>query len=351
MSKKVILGIAAVVIIGISVIVLPKFGVFLAGRKTSVNSKNINFVFKSKDGLKGLTDQLYALKIIQDKTSFMKVGDYKNLDDKSLATGMYVIEPGTSYRTLLNGFTLNNAGNGNAEQEVEVTFNNCRDVYDLAGKVSKLLMLDSTELINFVHAPSFLKELKLTEETVPALFFPNTYRMFYDTGAKSFVQRMKAQYTAFWTPLRMQQLNEIGMKNPFEAVTLASIVYSEQSKNSSEWKTIAGLYLNRLKEGMKLQSDPTFKFCWGDALKGVQRLTFEHRERDCPYNTYKYEGLPPGPICIPPTEVVESVLNPAKNDYIFMCAQPNYLGLHDFAVDYKTHKKNASKFQKWISNQ
>lgn len=351
MSKKVILGIAAVVIIGISVIVLPKVGVFLAGRKTSVNTKSVKFVFKSKDGLDGLANQLFDLKIIEDKASFVKVGEYKGLDEQTLATGMYLIEPSTSYRTLLNGFTLNSAGNGNAEQEVEVTFNNCRDVYELSGKVSKLLMLDSSELVNFVHTPSFLKEFKLTEETVPALFFPNTYRMFYDTDAKLFVQRMKNQYISFWSSSRVQQLSKIGMKHPYEAVTLASIVYSEQSKNSNEWKIIAGLYLNRLKEGMKLQSDPTFKFCWGDALKGVQRLTFEHREKDCPYNTYKYEGLPPGPICIPPTEVIESVLNPDNNDFIFMCAQPNYSGLHDFAVDYKTHKKNADKFQKWISKQ
>ena len=351
MSKKVILGIATVVIIGIGVFVIPKVGVFLAGRKTSVNTQNIKFVFKSKDGLEGLTEQLFEMKIIEDKAAFERVGEYKGLDDKTLATGMYVIEPGTSYRTLLNGFTLNSAGNGNAEQEVEVTFNNCRDVYDLAGKVSKLLLLDSAELVATVHAPEFLSELKLSMETVPALFFPNTYRMFYDTDAKSFVLRMKSQYTAFWTPARIQQLSKIGMKHPFEAVTLASIVYSEQSKNSSEWKTIAGLYLNRLKDGMKLQSDPTFKFCWGNELKGVQRLTFEHRDKDCPYNTYKYEGLPPGPICIPPTEVIESVLNAEKNKYVFMCAQPNYLGLHNFAVDYKTHKKNADKFQKWISKQ
>jgi len=351
MSKKVILGIATVVIIGIGVFINPKAGVFLAGRKTSVNTQNIKFVFKSKDGLEGLTEQLFEMKIIEDKAAFERVGEYKGLDDKTLATGMYVIEPGTSYRTLLNGFTLNSAGNGNAEKEVEVTFNNCRDVYDLAGKVSKILLLDSAELVAKVHAPKFLSELKLSIETVPALFFPNTYRMFYDTDAKSFIQRMKSQYISFWTPARIQQLSKIGMKHPFEAVTLASIVYSEQSKNSSEWKTIAGLYLNRLKEEMKLQSDPTFKFCWGNELEGVQRLTFEHREKDCPYNTYIHEGLPPGPICIPPTEVIESVLNPDKNDYVFMCAQPNYSGLHDFAVDYKTHKKNADKFQKWISKQ
>ena len=149
------------------------------------------------------------------------------------------------------------------------------------------------------------------------MFIPNTYKFYYDTDEKQFVERMAKEFKLFWTNERKAKMKNIGLTSPSQVVTLASIVYSEQSIVSQEWPIIAGLYLNRLDKGIRMQSDPTFKFCWGDALRGVQRLTFEHRERDCPYNTYKYEGLPPGPICIPPTEVVESVLNPAKNDYIF----------------------------------
>jgi UPF0755 protein len=124
-----------------------------------------------------------------------------------------------------------------------------------------------------------------------------------------------------------------------------------KGKHATEWPIIAGLYLNRIKKGMKLQSDPTFKFCWGDELKGVQRLTYEHRDRDCPYNTYKYSGLPPGPICIPPTQCVDAVLNREKNDYIFMMAKADHSGLHDFTINYSDHSRLAAIYSKWLKSE
>jgi UPF0755 protein len=147
----------------------------------------------------------------------------------------------------------------------------------------------------------------------------------------------------------MVKLKTVGLNAPSEAVTLASIVYSEQSRRAEEWPVIAGLYLNRIKQGVKLQSDPTFKFCWGDQLKGVQRLLAVHRDIDCAYNTYKIKGLPPGPIYLPPVGVVEAVLNPDKNDYIFMCAKPDYSGTHNFTASGAEHAKNATAFQNWLA--
>jgi len=111
------------------------------------------------------------------------------------------------------------------------------------------------------------------------------------------------------------------------------------------------LYLNRINQGIKLQSDPTFKFCWGDKLEGVQRLLNVHRDIDCPYNTYKINGLPPGPICIPPTEVVDAVLNRDKNNYIFMMAKPDYTGRHDFRLQYADHERLAKIYQNWLAQE
>jgi UPF0755 protein len=160
---------------------------------------------------------------------------------------------------------------------------------------------------------------------------------------------MAKEFKNFWTPERMAKLNKVGLTAPSEAVTLASIVYSEQSKNAQEWPIIAGLYLNRIKQGIKLQSDPTFKFCWGDQLKGVQRLLAVHRDVDCPYNTYKIQGLPPGPIYLPPVGVVDAVLNATKHNYIFMCAKPDYSGTHNFTASGAEHIQNASAFQRWLA--
>ena len=183
------------------------------------------------------------------------------------------------------------------------------------------------------------------------MFLPNTYKMYYDTDQKEFIERMSNEFKSFWSVERLSKLKKIGLRKPSEAVTLASVVYSEQGRVSEEWPVIAGLYLNRINQGIKLQSDPTFKFCWGDKLDGVQRLLNVHRDIDCPYNTYKINGLPPGPICIPPTEVVDAVLNRDDNNYIFMMAKPDYSGRHDFTVDYSDHERLAKIYQNWLAKE
>jgi UPF0755 protein len=239
--------------------------------------------------------------------------------------------------------------NGNAEQSVQVSFENCRTLNDLAGKLQKQLDLDSTELMAYLQNGATLSRLGFSLEQLPALFIPNTYDLYWDQTPQQFVDRMAQEFKNFWTPERKAKLQAVGLKAPSEAVTLASIVYSEQSRRSEEWPIIAGLYLNRVKQGIKLQSDPTFKFCWGEQLKGVQRLLAVHRDIECPYNTYKITGLPPGPIYLPPVGVVEAVLNPDENEYIFMCAKPDYSGTHNFTASGAAHAKNAIAFQNWLA--
>lgn len=350
MFKKIAIALLILGAIGTAVM-WPKISVYLAGIKSTDNDKTAEFYFDASKGLQGLADQLEAEHIISNKKALIKVGEYKNLSAERLASGKYLIEKGTSFRTLLNGFTKNANGNGNAEVEVEVTFNNCRDVFQMAGKVSKCIMADSTTIADMLSNDTTLEKYGFTSEQLPALFLPNTYRMFWDTDPEQFLVRMADEFKAFWTPERKGKLAKIGLSSPSEAVTLASIVYSEQAKNPEEWPIIAGLYLNRINQGIRLQSDPTFKFCWGDQLEGVQRLTYEHREIQCPYNTYYNDGLPPGPICIPPTQVVDAVLNRDDNKYIFMCAKPDYTGRHDFTVGYAEHAANAKKFSAWLATQ
>lgn len=350
MFKKVVIVGGIVLVIGL-VVGWKHIGAFMDGRVTTVNEKTVRFVLDKNKTIDELGIELKDKKIIDDLAAFTSLAEYKNLTNEKLGAGMYEIQPGTSFRQLLNGFTQNSNGNGNAEVEVEVTFNNCIDINDMCGKVSKCLQLDSTELANYLTDGATLSKYGFSIEELPALFMPNSYRMYYDTDAAGFVQRMADEFKNYWNADRKAKLAKVGLKSPSEAVTLASIVYGEQAKNSSEWPIIARLYLNRVNTGMLLQSDPTFKFCWPDKLKGVQRLTYEHRSKDCAYNTYIHKGLPPGPISLPPTAVIEAVLNPDNNEYLYMCAQPNYDGLHNFAKDYPTHQKFATEFQNWLANE
>jgi UPF0755 protein len=221
----------------------------------------------------------------------------------------------------------------------------------MAGMVQKCLMLDSTKLVDYLNDAETLNKYGFTPEQLPALFLPNTYMMYFDTDEKMFVERMAQEFKNFWTPERKSKLTQMGFSSQSELATLASIVYSEQSIHSSEWSIIAGLYLNRLKKGMLLQSDPTFKFCWEEKLNGVERLLREHRSVDCAYNTYKIKGLPPGPICMTSAKVLDAVLNYEKHNYLFMCAKPDFSYTHNFESSDVQHMRNARKYQVWLANE
>ena len=353
MSKKQkLILITVVLFFGAAFLLFPKLKYAYAAFQKSSNQKVISIYLSNRGGalnIEKISALLYDKGVISSKDLFELVGEYKEMNQRNIAPGKYVIEPGTAYRHIWNGFTINGKLNGNVEQSVQVSFENCRTLNDLAGKLQKQLDLDSTELMAYLQNGATLSRLGFSLEQLPALFIPNTYDLYWDQTPQQFVDRMAQEFKNFWTPERKAKLQAVGLKAPSEAVTLASIVYSEQSRRAEEWPIIAGLYLNRVKQGIKLQSDPTFKFCWGEQLKGVQRLLAVHRDINCPYNTYKIQGLPPGPIYLPPVGVVEAVLDPAKNDYIFMCAKPDYSGTHNFTASGAEHAKNAKAFQNWLA--
>ncbi len=320
----------------------------LLNRIVTDNETEIELYVNKEHGLEGLKMQLLNEKVINTAFSFNRMVDVKGFSSDKIATGKYIIKPKTPIRDLINGFTENAQGNGNAEVEVQVTFNNCSTIGDMCKKVSKAIMCDSTELENFIFSQETMTKYGFTKEQLPALFIPNTYNFFWDTNPEQFVERMATEFRTFWTDARKLKMKQQGFSSPSQVVTLASIVYGEQSIATNEWATIARLYMNRIKVGMKLQSDPTFKFCWGDKLNSENILTYEHRAVDCPYNTYIYAGLPPGPISLPPAGVVDAVLSSTTNDYLYMCAKPDYTFTHNFTRDYAVHQKNAAVYQKWI---
>ncbi len=323
---------------------------YFGGKKETLNQNNTEFYIPTGTGIEALKMLLIQHKIIDDVDAFQAVLDYKEFGNKKIGAGKYIIAPNTEYKTLINGFTQNSLDNGNKEVEVEVTFNNCLHIRDIASKVSKQIEMDSATFVDYILSDEILKKYGFNEAKIGALFLPNTYRFYWDTDHVQFIEKMASEFKTFWTADRMTKLKQVGLTSQSDAVTLASIIYREQDKYPEEWKTIAGLYLNRVRNGWLLQSDPTFKFCWGDELKGVERLTYEHRARDCPYNTYIYPGLPPGPIFIPPAAVVDAVLNAENNDYFYMCAKPRGNGLHNFAKSLAQHNRNAREFQNWIRN-
>ena len=194
--------------------------------------------------------------------------------------------------------------------------------------------------MNLLTEKSILQEYNFTKQTLPALFIPNTYQVYWNISAKDFLNRMFKEYKRFWAEERQNKAKAIGL-TPIEVSILASIV-EEETNNKSEKPMVAGLYINRLKKGMPLQADPTVKFAWQDFT--LRRITNKHLTIDSPYNTYKITGLPPGLIRIPSPEGIDAVLNYSKHNYLYMCAKEDFSGTHNFASTLSEHNRNARKY-------
>jgi UPF0755 protein len=281
---------------------------------------------------------------ILDQKKFKEFATKLELDDSKIEPGKYEVQAGMKIKNLIYGIK-----NGNQEiKDVKITFNNCDDIYELAGKVAPSIEADSTELVNYISDAKTIEKFGFRHETMMSLFLPDTYEVGeWDMSAEEFVDFMAEQWKAFWNDERKAKREKINLSES-QVATLASILEAEQGIFSQEWSTIAGVYLNRLETGMRLQSDPTAKYCWGNDLDTVQRLLTVHMQKDCPYNTYLYAGLPPGPIRIPSKKAIEAVLNAEDNKYLYFCAKDDNSGLHAFAETYEQHLENARKFWKYM---
>lgn len=214
----------------------------------------------------------------------------------------------------------------------------------LAKKISNQMMVDSASVHAALIDDEFLSQYGFTSEDVFAMILPDTYQMYWTASVKDIFDRFKKEYDAFWTSERVAKAEALKLSRKQVSV-VASIVSGETLK-SFEYPLIAGVYLNRYRKGMKLQADPTVCFCYDYTL---DRVLKKHLQIDSPYNTYKYAGLPPAPINVPPKACIDAVLNPDKHGYIYFCASPEFDGTHRFAVSYSEHMKNARAFQRELT--
>lgn len=235
----------------------------------------------------------------------------------------------------------------------QLAFNNQERLEDFAGRIASQIEADSTSLMKSFTDENFLKEQNMTRENVISLFIPNSYEFFWNTSADKFRDRMAKEYRKFWTPERVAKAQAQNL-NPLQVSTLASIVHKETVK-IDERPRVAGVYLNRLNRGMKLEADPTVIYAVknnaNDFSIEIKRVLYKDLETDSPYNTYKYEGLPPGPIAMPDVSALDAVLNPEKHQYIYFCASVTNFGYHEFAVTPAQHEANRKKYVAWISKQ
>lgn len=314
------------------------YGIIYSGNTLLKNDEVFYLYIPSNANLSNVTDSLSKHKVLKDMESFLWVVVKKKY--KNIRSGRYEIKSGMSNNALVN---MLRSGN---QKPIKLTFNNIRTKQELALKVSQKLELDSSSLIELLNNNQFLKSFKLSSRTVISMFIPNTYEYYWNISAEAFFKKMNKEYEKFWTKERLQKAKKIKMSQ-LEVSTLASIVQAEQSMHNDEKPKVAGLYINRLKKGMLLQSDPTVVYAIGDF--SIRRVLNRDKEIDSPYNTYKYTGLPPSPINLPEISSIDAVLNYENHSYIFMCAKEDFSGYHNFSKTSAQHMIYARRYQRALN--
>jgi UPF0755 protein len=276
--------------------------------------------------------------IVKDTTTFLWAAHNMHYVDR-VKPGKYRLKSGMSNRRLINMLA------SGTQEPVQLKFRGLRQKAQFAGAISKQLEPDSIAIISLLDSDKFVSQYGFTTENVYTMFLPNTYQMYWNTTAKSFFERMNKEYEKFWTPERKQKATELNL-TPIQVSILASIVDAE-ALHDDEMPTIAGLYLNRLKRGIKLEADPTVIYATGDFT--IKRVLNRYLSTPSPYNTYRVTGLPPGPIMMPSVAAVKAVLNYKQHNYIYMCAKEDFSGYHNFATNVAEHQANARRFQQALN--
>jgi len=253
--------------------------------------------------------------------------------------GRYVIEP--SFTSIYVARMLTHGWQTPGNMTLSGTI---RTKARLAQKIAAQMMADSASIAQALDSAEFLEPYGFTPENIFAMILPDTYQMYWTASVREIFDRLKKEYDTFWTPERLDKAKAQKL-NQMQVSVLASIVSGETLK-PFEYPRIAGVYLNRYRKGMRLQADPTVAFCFNYE---PDRILKKHLKVDSPYNTYKYAGLPPAPINVPPKACLEAVLSPENHKYLYFCASPDFDGTHRFAVTYSEHQKNARAFQRELT--
>ena len=283
--------------------------------------------------------------LLKDIDKFDALANRKKYSS-NVKAGKYCISKGMTNNDIINTIRSKNL-------PIRISFNNQPDLNLLAGRIAQQIEADSSDLVNAMKDENFLSKNGFEEHTALGMYLPNSYEFFWNTTAEGFTNRMLKENNSFWNESRLGKAKAIDMdKN--EIMTLASIVH-EESKQKSEQPRIAGVYMNRLKNGWPLQADPTLKFAayqlpeYQNTI--IKRVLNVHKEINSPYNTYKNVGLPPGPIAMPDISAIEAVLNYEKHNYFYFAADASKPGFHKFARSLTEHNRNAREYQRYLSQQ
>lgn len=284
-----------------------------------------------------LCELLTAQNLIQDSIDFRRLAEQQRYDHSPVRSGRFAVPPGVSAHELIS---ILQSGK---QSPVNLVFSTERELTDVAAKADRFLALDAEELLELFADSLFLDSVGYSQQELMSIFIPNTYEVYWDILPRDLIDRMLTEHDRFWKKEnRWDKASKLKL-TPRQVYTLASIIERETLQDD-EKQRMAGVYYNRLQEGMRLQADPTAVFASRDF--NTHRVTNYHLKFDSPYNTYRYAGLPPGPITMASISSIDAVLDLEKHDYIFFCARGDGSGYHNFAHTLQEHKKNAAQYRK-----
>ena len=308
---------------------------------TAFNNEEAHVYIATGSRFSDVNDELRP--ILQDMISFEAVANRKGYPS-NIKPGHYVIKKGMNNNDIINTLRSKNT-------PITIKFNNQERLELLAGHLANQLEADSLALLNAFRDPEFLEASGFSEETALGMFIPNTYEVYWNTSADDFRSKMLKEYNRFWNDTRNEKAKNIGLTRD-EVMSLAAIVQKETAK-VDERKRVAGVYMNRIKTGMLLQADPTViyakKLAENNFDQVIKRVLYKDLELDSKYNTYKYIGVPPGPIAMPDISSVDGVLNYEKHDYFYFVADVTNFGYHKFAKTLAQHNRNKQEYVRWVN--
>lgn len=310
---------------------------FIYWPNTQVKDKGIIYI-QEGDSFDTVLEILQSKGYIENMYTLRKVAGWKKYPER-IKSGRYRLQDRMNNNALVN---LLRSGN---QEAVNFTFNNVRTFQQLAGIVDRQLEMDSVVFLETVQNPEIAKKFGFTPENFRTMFLPNTYQIYWNISPADFISKMAVEYKRFWNSSRQEKAKKAGL-SPVEVIILASIV-EEETVKPEEYPVIAGVYINRIKKDIPLAACPTLKYAWGDF--SLQRILTKHTEIDSPYNTYKYTGLPPGPVRMPSIQVIDAVLNYQKHDYLFFCAKSDFSGEHHFSRTLRQHNEYARQYHEALN--
>jgi len=295
----------------------------------------VTFDIKKGEAFSSVAERLYEKGIIPSETNF-KIAGFVYGAEKKIRAARFKIPNGLSYLDILDLFI-----SGECDFLRTLTINPGQTIKWLGHRLQKYVYIDSTDFVNLAYNSKFADSLGLNQKNFEGYLFATDYEIYERSSPAEVIKMFYNSFKEFYVDSLKKRIKELGFTTQ-EIITLASIIKGETHK-VDEMARISGVYHNRLRIGMKLQADPTIQYVIPGEWK---RLTYKDLEMDSPYNTYKYFGLPPGPINSPGKDAILAALYPEKHNFLYFVADGE--GGHMFGKSLREHNNNVKKYRNII---